>query len=431
MKMQRWLGILAFSISLASTASAEPVAATPIPTPPSALGSNVLRAEEILDRWLRGSVEVASWRREIGASRFDVISAKVLPNPELMLAGVKLLDGTAPDGNSGVQAQITQPLPIFGQVGARKRAAEAQVTIAEANLLNQAWERAGDIQSELVTTAFAAARIAMYERNLGEIERIEKIIATRTAAGANSQYDVLRVQSTSSTIRAAITQATIERRRSETKLLSLIADPTLATVSVAKEGLTGFSGPEDETALIALALQRRPDLLVARRSATGARLMADRFRKDAIPTPSVFIQGYWVQKPYGTQLTGGVSIPVPVFDRNQGQVGRSVVEAESQELLTSALEARVRAEVSGLWRSRRDAREARDDFRTRTLANAAQMISRAEVTYQAGTFSIAELLDAYRTLWDARIQELELDRQSAEAEAELEHASVLLPMPKP
>lgn len=82
-------------------------------------------------------------------------------------------------------------------------------------------------------------------------------------------------------------------------------------------------------------------------------------------------------------------------------------------------------------RTRRDARGARDDFRTRTLANAAQMISRAEVTYQAGTFSIAELLDAYRTLWDARIQELELDRRSAEAEAELEHASVLLPMPKP
>ena len=47
------------------------------------------------------------------------------------------------------------------------------------------------------------------------------------------------------------------------------------------------------------------------------------------------------------------------------------------------------------------------------------------MSYQAGTFAILDLLDAYRAVWDARVQALELERAFAQAEAELEHAAVL------
>ena len=56
------------------------------------------------------------------------------------------------------------------------------------------------------------------------------------------------------------------------------------------------------------------------------------------------------------------------------------------------------------------------------------MLRRAEVSYQAMKFSIADLFDAYRTMWDARSQELELERQMAVAEANLERAAVLVPL---
>jgi outer membrane protein TolC len=59
------------------------------------------------------------------------------------------------------------------------------------------------------------------------------------------------------------------------------------------------------------------------------------------------------------------------------------------------------------------------------------MLQRAEVSYQAGTFAILDLLDAYRAVWDARAQERQLERAFAQAEAELEHAAVLLPINPP
>lgn len=389
----------------------------------------VMREEEILGRWMHGSAEVAAWRKQVGASRFDVITARLLPNPELNLQGIKVLSGTPPDGETGVQAQLTVPLPIFGQIGGRIDAAEAQVTVAEANLLLSTWSRAADIQAEIVSTAFAEAKIVMLNRNLQELVRIERIVTTRAAAGASGQYDVLRVGGAAANIRGAITSSAIAKRRSEARLLALIADPTLRTVTTTPEGLTSFRGPEDENALVEHALKRRPDLEVARRSVNAAQASATRYRKDAIPTPSVYIAGYSVQKESAFQLSGGLILPLPIFDRNQGQIGRSLNEAQAQELVVAALTARIRAEVAGLWRARRDATVALKEFRERTLTNAQQLLQRAEVTYQAGTFSIAELLDAYRTLWEARIEELELERQRAEAEAELERAAVLLPLP--
>jgi uncharacterized membrane-anchored protein len=56
------------------------------------------------------------------------------------------------------------------------------------------------------------------------------------------------------------------------------------------------------------------------------------------------------------------------------------------------------------------------------------LLARAEVSYQAGTFAILDLLDAYRAAWDARAQALALEKAFAQAEAELEHAAVLLPV---
>jgi len=387
-----------------------------------------LNEEQVFRRWLSSSVEVASWRSQIGAARFDVVTARLLPNPELMLSVNQLVNGYAPDAKTGYTAQLTVPLPIFGQRGARREAAEALVSVAEANTLGTLWQRASDIQGEMVEQAFADAHVSMYEKNLTELARVRKIIETRTAAGANSAYDVLRVNAAETTARAALRAATTERMAAESRLLALVADPSLDRARITREGLVAFQGPENETGLVAMAMERRPDLALARRSQVAAERSAERWRKDAIPTPSVFGAAYLVEGPQGFVVTGGVNIPLPVFDRNQGQVGRATTEAQMNELAAKSLEVRIKNEVQGAWRAREAARAALKEFRDASLPTANELLRRAEVTYQAGTFSIADLFDAYRAMWEVRAQELDLEKQMATAEATLERAAVLLPI---
>jgi cobalt-zinc-cadmium efflux system outer membrane protein len=340
----------------------------------------------------------------------------------------QLLDGAPPDGKTGYQAQVTWPVPIFGQIGARRAAAEARVTVAETQAIATLWQRAADIQAAMVDTAFADARVVMFERNLAELDRLQGIITKRAAVGSNSTYDVLRVTTSATTVRAALTTAQTDRAEAESRLLALMAEPTLGRVHITRAGLAAFRGPLDEAALVKAALERRPDLELARRNALASTRQAESQRKDALPTPSLIAGGYVVAGPYGLQVTGGVSFPLPFFDRNQGQIGRSLADAQTNQLLGKALESRIKNEVEGSWRAREAARTSLEQFRTASLPAAAELLSRAEVTYQAGTFSIAELFDAYRTTWDARLQELQLEEQMAEAEITLERAAVLSPL---
>ncbi|MBX3220989.1 MAG: TolC family protein [Labilithrix sp.] len=400
---------------------------------PSFSAANVptLSEEQLFERWLRASAEVAALRAQVGAARFDVVTAELLPNPELLVGGALLAAGTPPDGQSGLQAQLTVPLPVFGQIPARRRAAESLVSVAEVTVLSALWERAADLQSAMVDAAFADARVTMLEANLDELARLRRIVETRTQAGANSAYDVLRVTTSETTVRAATRTAITDRTQAESRLLALMAEPTLTRVHVTREGLATFRGPGDEGALVKLALERRPDLELSRRNVVASSRSAERWRKDAIPTPSLFAGAYAVQGPFGVQVTAGVTMPLPIFDRNQGQVGRALSEAHASGLMSEALEVRIKTEVQGAWRAREAARGALREYREAALPAAAEMLRRAEVSYQAAKFSIAELFDAYRTLWDARLQELDLERQMALAEVSLERAAVLVPLGAP
>lgn len=416
------------AVAVTARASAEPElppAAEDAKSPSTA----TIREEELLARWLRNSPEVAAWRTQIGSARFDVVTARIWPNPELSIGGAANVWGTAVNGETEYNGQLTVPLPVFGQVGARRRAAEALVSVAEATVAGQLWSRAAEIQSAMVARAFADATLVMLQQNLREVDRIEGIVSRRAAAGANSAYDMLRVTTSTGTLRAAVNEAIIERDRAEATILALVADPTLTVAPITREGLKSFRGMDDEAQLIAGALERRPDLVLARRGVTAAELAAERSRRDAVPTPSVYLGGTRSRNPAGFDVSGGVSFPLPIFDRNQGAVGRALSDAQGQQLLARTIETRVRQEVSGAWRARRNARSALEQFRERSLNAATELLGRAEVTYQAGKFSITELFDAYQTMWSARAQALDLERQMATAEADLERAAVLAPLP--
>jgi len=87
----------------------------------------------------------------------------------------------------------------------------------------------------------------------------------------------------------------------------------------------------------------------------------------------------------------------------------------------------VRAEVRGALSAYDDASRALTEFEQSGVVSTRELLERAEVSYQVGgDFSILDLLDAYRAVWDARAQKLELERSLADALADLQHAVALV-----
>jgi outer membrane protein, heavy metal efflux system len=367
-------------------------------------------------------------RTKIGAAQFDIATASLWPNPSLSVSGGYLLSGQAVNGITSIGPQLTFPLPVFGQIASRKDEATANLRVAEVEVLSDVWDRAGDVEDAMVERAFSDAEVQEVEHNLVELDRISHIISVRASAGANSVYDTLRVSTTEATFRAGLANAKTNRDRAEAKLVSLIAAPGLRTAPVTREGLAAFRGPENEEALLGLARKRRPDLELARRGVSAARASAARYRREVTPIPSVSFGPYFTHGPSSVSLQGSISMPLPAFDRNQGLIGRALEQADGQRALAEAIDQRIGVEVHGAWLARERARGALQEFRDGGLKSTDELLARAEVSYQAGTFAILDLLDAFRAVWDARAQELELERAFAQSEAELEHAAVVLPV---
>ncbi|HEX3850846.1 MAG TPA: TolC family protein [Polyangiaceae bacterium] len=387
--------------------------------------------DRVFDAWLQRGRELASLRTKIGAAQFDVATAALWPNPSLTVSGGVLLSGPNLNGASSIGPQLTVPVPVFGQIGMRRDEAVANLRVAEVEVLAEVWDRAGDVQDAMLERAFSEAEVEEVQGNLTELARISNVVSTRAAAGANSVYDKLRVSTAEATFRAALATAQTGRDRAEAKLLSLVAVPALSSAPVTREGLLGFRGPESETALQAIARKRRPDLELARRGVLAAHASAARYRREIAPIPSVSFGPYFTQGPASVSLQASISVPLPAFDRNQGLIGRALVQADGQQALAEAIDQRIGIEVHGAWQAREQARAALVAFQEGGLKATDDLLARAEISYQAGTFAILDLLDAYRAVWDARVQALGLERAFAQAEAELEHAAVLLPINQP
>lgn len=416
------------------TPNVAPPNVAPVPpfriAPPPVEPPTITEAD-IVRRWLVSNREVAALRAQLGASRFDVVTASLWPNPTLSINFLGTPVGTPPDGRINVGAQVEFSLPIFGQVSARIAAANAALSLAEINVAMLLWARAADLRDAMVERAYADARLQVAERNLQEISRVLDIITRRTAAGTNAEYDQIRVQLAVSTLRAARDNAVIERSRAESRLVALVGEQRPSPLPITLSGLAAFRGPENLDALVTGALARRPDIELARRGVRAAEASVRRWQRDAVPVPGVWLGAYATASEPSLSVIGGLSITLPTFDRNQGLIGRARAEAQSGRELEEATRRRVVEEVRGAWQARSHAQQALDRFRANSLTVAEDLVRRAEAIYQIGghgsnTFSIVDLVDAYRTLWDAREQEVALQRTRADAEADLERAAALV-----
>lgn len=419
-----------FLLLALSPSNALAQSATPTPGAEAA-APRIITEEEIFRRWASRSQEVASLRAQVRGARFDVVTAALWPNPSVQLNFMGTPAGTPPDGVTNYGVQVTQPLTVFGQIRARRDAAVAALSQTEVGVAVALWNIASELQSLMVARAYAQSRVEVATRNLSDVERLEEILQRRAAVGAGSQYDALRGIVGVSTLRAALDDALVERGRAEARLTALIADPEVTSAPITRSGLAAFRGPEDLPSLVALALRRRPDLELARRGVVASQALARRWSSESRWSPSAWVGAYGTHDADSVSVTAGLSFPVPLFDRNQGLIGRASNDAEGQRALASALEIRIVREVEGAWNARADARRALERFRTQALSASEEMLRRAEVTYQSGTaanatFTIQDLFDAYRTIWETRAVELSLQESFAGAEADLERAAALV-----
>jgi cobalt-zinc-cadmium efflux system outer membrane protein len=363
-----------------------------------------LGLSEALSLTLRGSPQLASFAWDIRAQESAIIQAGLLPNPEL---SVEIEDFAGSGEFSGFRG--SQTTLAFGQLillGGKLRK-RLDVSSLERDLAGWDYEtaRVGALTraaSDFVETLADQQRLAVAADIEALAVRIHSTVSERVEAGKVSPVERTRA-------RIELAQATLDRQRAEREL------------EAARHRLAanwGSASPRFERAVGDLAAVQDPpraDKLLERIGhnpdlARWATEMALRraavalARSDAVPDLTLFGGPRWLEGDDQTVAVAGLSISIPLFDRNQGAILGARIRQAQAGALRQAAEVTVRADLAASWQALDAAHLEVGAVRDDVEPSARAAIEAAEEAFRQGKIGALELLDSQRTLFGVRRQ---------------------------
>jgi len=379
-----------------------------------------LTLEEALKRALDESPELSSRVWGLQGQEARAVQAGLAPNPEIRgeaenFAGSGTFSGF---GASETTLGLSQRLETAGKRGKRRRAAELGAEAA-------AWkvEEARLRIVEQVTAAFAdvvAAQLAVsVTTEQVEIAESSKRATRRLVdAGAAPPVEATRD-------RVAAATARIDRVRAGRKLESArvgLARTWGSAIADFAEvaGEIGTVMPPPPIDDLRAALSRNPALAAWDREVARREALVE--LEDALRIPDVTAEAgvRWLEARDDAALVAGFSVPIPLFDRNQGARAAARADLRRARSLRRAEQAALGTELERAYQDLAARHEEIVELRDEILPAARDAFDGVRDGYRRGLFRNTDVLESQRTLVELRLREIDAVRAYHIARAALD-----------
>jgi len=339
-----------------------------------------------------------------------IVTAGLRPNPVLS-GGANSLDwlGTGFNDVNGAGPQEYAVRVDVPFERARKRELRAELAdqgkrIAEAQFAEAMRRVKLDVVLASIDVLEARARLQLAEDNLQALERLVQLNERRLTSGAIPQLEVSRSRVAMLQYRGNVRSAQLALTQARLKLLPLVGrKPDDALVDIDDRlGLTPPIASPDLAALQQAARVSRPDLVAAQRE--QARTQAD-LRLQIAQGKVDYALGAEYRRQQGVNGRGNLlglffSAPLPVFNRNQGEIARAEAECDKATRSVTALETDLAGEVASAYEEFDSSRLMLIDIEHDLLTPTTDARAGTTYMYQAGATSLLDVLDAQRAYND-------------------------------
>ncbi len=374
---------------------------------PPALPATVT-LDEVLKLLEERSLRTAAERASIALAAADRITAQTLPNPTLSYGGVHLVSGLSTGAITQHQVVVEQPLLLFHQREARLNAADTNIKAEEARVAEVLAERRLAVRQTFASLLSRQEQLRVVQESLMNLERVAQLVRGRAAAGARSQYDVLRIETETGSSRVQAMNAATDVEDVSGQLAALLGLPGWSPRAVGTLDVGAVS--TDVEMLWGTAQRRRPLLVALRQQQAAARGGLFLARRERLPVPALSGGTQVTRDVNGTSAFVGFSLPLALFDHNQGAVARATAQIAAVDLSLQAGLGEARAAIERAATVLKKRREALQALEGAVMEQIPTLRRMAEDAYREGTADILELLDANRSLRDfqlARVQQVE------------------------
>lgn len=365
--------------------------------------------EQAIQEALANNLDLASQRFNVSVAETRAITANLRPNPVLTVSGqtLNVLGATyspaSPAGPNQVNVHTDFPIERGHKREERTAVAKQDKSLAELGVREMMRQVIFNVQSAFVDVQQAAENLKLAEENLQRLEGVVTINEARLKSGDLSRVELERSQVAALQFRAAVQQAQLQLDQAKTQLQFLLGrKQPLPDLPIA--GPFRREDAKDAPAeLLRRALDRRPDYLLAQqaqaRSRADLRLQLANGKVDySVGTEYTHQRAYGVG---GSSLGLYFSMPLPVFNRNQGEILRAQREIEQGGARMEAQRALIVNEIEKAYRQYTVARQLLTSVETGILTKARSVRDITEYSYRRGEASLVEFLDAQRAFNDA------------------------------
>jgi len=370
--------------------------------------AQTLTIAEAVDEAVQHNLTLVAQRANLSVAETQLLTARLRPNPVASFSADHLdllgtgFDETNNGGPPEIAFRVDVPIERGGKRERRMDLATASKALAEAQFADAVRTLRADVTLACIDVLAARATRALVADNLRAFEDLARVNRARVAAGSlapveSTRSEVARLQFRSTAVRADLDLATALAR-----LRTLLGHAATDPLDVGDDLRIAAAAAPDVTAVQQLALATRPDL---RSLELGqARTLADLRLQEAIGRIDYTVGAEYRRQQgiAGRSNSVGffVTAPLPILNRNQGEIARAGAEHDQLTQQTAAIRAQILADVDIAYREYMTNRELVAAIERDLIQPATSARDISTYTYRAGGSSLLELLDAQRAFND-------------------------------
>jgi cobalt-zinc-cadmium efflux system outer membrane protein len=362
---------------------------------------------------IAANADLSAARQEVAAVKAGVQQAGRSINPTIE---VEVEDTRRSTRETTIQ--LSQPFELGGKRAARVRAGGHRIDAASVELETKISEVRAAVTAAFFDVVAAQEGHALTNSSLEVAQRGTSIASKRVSAGKASPVEETKARVAESGVRLESLKAESELRLSRRRLAALWGNPA---PSFSNAGGTLEGLPEQlKLSTLTLRLADSPQVRRARIEVEHRSALSTVERSRRIPDVAVKLGMKRSEELGRSQAIFGVSLPLPIFDRNQGNILESLRRTDKARDELAATMTRLDTELAQAYERFSTARQEAQVLRQEILPGAKSGYDAAVTGFEFGKFSFLDVLDAQRTLLQSRTQYLRALADAHRATADID-----------
>ena len=378
---------------------------------------DALTLEQAVELAERQHPDLAEATALVEAAEGRVQQSGKLPNPE----AIARIEQAPFKGRTLDEAEylagIAQPVPLGSRLSKAKQVEQLERDRRARELEVRRRELRRRVHSAFATALYQERALLTQKGIVTSADKVVTTTKARLDAGDALREDLARAEMEQARARVELRRATAMREQAMVALTAAIGDPALSVTTLDGTLDTTFELPTMES--LAVSLASNPTAALADADIRASHARVDLAKAQRIPDVKVEVLYRRLQAEKENAFDVGLSIPLPLFDRNQGRIREARAEAAAAEARSRSaqndLTFRLRDAHAQLTAALANSRALKDEV----LPRADTVLKSAEARYTAGDSSLSDVLPVRRDWAAVQLTYLESLRDVMQAWAAL------------